>query len=230
MQNVKKTTLSTALGSLLVVSAPFMVNPASADVEISGNLTLASDYFFRGYSETDNGPAIQGGFDLEHSSGLYAGTWASNVAFAKGSEVDFYAGYTTDLTDEIFVDVGALYYVYAGDSDANTAEIYVGAGYSWFSLYYSHAVTDFFGDDGRNSYYFDFGVEVPMTAELTGVAHVGYQKVKVSGASDESFTDWSIGLEYAFNDTYSIGGYYYDVNDSDYDDSGRFVAAIHASF
>ena len=57
------------------VKAPSMLD----DFSFSGNVGLYSDYIFRGYTQTQNEPAIQGGFDVEHSSGLYAGTWASNV-------------------------------------------------------------------------------------------------------------------------------------------------------
>jgi hypothetical protein len=41
---------------------------------------LVSDYIFRGISQTQRQPAIQGGFDYSHASGFYVGTWASNVA------------------------------------------------------------------------------------------------------------------------------------------------------
>jgi uncharacterized protein (TIGR02001 family) len=41
---------------------------------------LASDYVFRGISQSQRQPAIQGGFDYSHASGFYVGTWASNVA------------------------------------------------------------------------------------------------------------------------------------------------------
>ena len=49
------------------------------EFSFSANVGLYTDYIFRGYTQTQNEPAIQGGFDVEHSSGLYAGTWASNV-------------------------------------------------------------------------------------------------------------------------------------------------------
>ena len=57
------------------IKAPSMLDEFS----FSANVGLYSDYIFRGYTQTQNEPAIQGGFDVEHSSGLYAGTWASNV-------------------------------------------------------------------------------------------------------------------------------------------------------
>ena len=49
-------------------------------ITISGSATLTSDYRFRGVSQSDEGMAVQGGFTISHESGLYAGTWGSNLA------------------------------------------------------------------------------------------------------------------------------------------------------
>ena len=68
--------------------------------DISGNVTLASTYDFRGMTQTNQEPAIQGGFDVVTDSGFYIGTWASNIAFDGSVEIDLYAGRT----------VGALEY------------------------------------------------------------------------------------------------------------------------
>lgn len=101
---------------------------------VTGNVGLFSQYIFRGLKQTDGDPALQGGFDYAHSSGLYAGTWASNVSFLKenastfaggvitpagtyergGSlEWDFYGGYKMSFGD-FGLDVGTLYYWYPG--------------------------------------------------------------------------------------------------------------------
>lgn len=47
----------------------------------SANVTVTSDYAYRGISQTDERPAIQGGFDFRHDSGFYAGTWASSISW-----------------------------------------------------------------------------------------------------------------------------------------------------
>src|SRR5690606_32641568 len=64
----------------------------------TGNFALVSDYRFRGISQTDRDPAIQGGFDYAHSSGFYIGNWNSSVTTdlyngGAGLEMDFYAGF-----------------------------------------------------------------------------------------------------------------------------------------
>ena len=53
----------------------------AASAEFSGNVALTTDYVWRGVSQTDEGPAVQGGFDYEHESGFSAGVWGSNVDF-----------------------------------------------------------------------------------------------------------------------------------------------------
>jgi uncharacterized protein (TIGR02001 family) len=58
----------------------------------SANVALTSEYRFRGLSQTDDAPAIQGGFDYEievvKPAALYLGAWASNVDFNEGAGVD----------------------------------------------------------------------------------------------------------------------------------------------
>ena len=57
--------------------------PAAAPAEhtFTGTESLVSQYIFRGLSQTNGDPALQAGGDYSHSSGLYAGTWLSNVSW-----------------------------------------------------------------------------------------------------------------------------------------------------
>ena len=62
-----------------------------------GNVTLTSDYVFRGISQTDENPSIQGGFDISGDL-LYAGVWGSNANYDGASgEFDIYLGLTKDF-------------------------------------------------------------------------------------------------------------------------------------
>ena len=132
----------------VAATAPLPVLAQKSDWSASGNLSLVSDYRFRGVSQTYNLPAVQGGFDLGHRAGFYVGTWASNVGtndrdrrvppgsppgtrppqattagtFAGGSslELDFYAGYRFEVTRRTVLDVGVIYYLYPGAKDPIT--------------------------------------------------------------------------------------------------------------
>ncbi len=109
---------------------------ASAQGEFTGNIALTSDYTWRGISQSDSDPAIQGGFD--YTNGLfYAGVWASNVDFGDASdtniEADFYGGLASEFANGITWDVGVIYYAYpdAEDSDLDFVELKGALGYAF---------------------------------------------------------------------------------------------------
>src|SRR5882672_11976371 len=103
------------------ISTPSTAQQAAATPPpppVTGNITLASEYRFRGIDQTFGKPAIQGGFDYSHASGIYLGNWNSNVSQGAGYpggniEMDFYGGYKHAFGD-FGLDVGAIYYYYPG--------------------------------------------------------------------------------------------------------------------
>ena len=127
----------------------------------TGNVGIVSDYRFRGISQTYKQPALQGGFDYAHTSGLYLGSWLSSVSgnlYPNGSglEWDLYGGYKFEPVKDLGLDVGVLHYYYPGARYYNASlgasgnrydntELYLGASYKWFSAKYSHAISDYFG-------------------------------------------------------------------------------------
>jgi len=114
--------LAAALSAVAMTSVAQTAAPAAApaptpDWTVTGNATLISDYRFRGFSQTNFGPAFQGGFDVAHSSGFYLGNWNSNVAQAlyngASLETDLYGGFKGELMKDLGFDVGVLHYLYA---------------------------------------------------------------------------------------------------------------------
>jgi uncharacterized protein (TIGR02001 family) len=162
--------------------------PAS-DHTFTGNMTIGSDYRFRGISQTFKGPTIQGGIDYSHSSGFYVGNWNSNVsglAYNNGNniEMDFYGGWKKSFGD-FGIDLGALYYYYdsarytgtnmGGATNTNgrydNGELYIGGSWKWLSAKYSYAVTDYFGlkgDMARNFFTKDCTMGFNCTGARTG--------------------------------------------------------------
>jgi uncharacterized protein (TIGR02001 family) len=158
---MRKTMLS--LSTVVALSAPMSAMAQAQASPVTGNMTIASDYRFRGISQTYLGPAIQGGIDYAHASGLYLGNWNSNVAsqvFTGGSgiEMDFYGGWKKSFGD-IGIDVGAIYYYYpnaefdggAGSAKFDNLEVYVGASWKWLSAKFFYALTDYFGLNSEQS-------------------------------------------------------------------------------
>src|SRR5215510_13079620 len=105
-----------AVPVLAVAQTPAPAAPATPAV--TGNIALVSDYRFRGITQTFEEPALQGGFDYAHASGLYLGNWNSNVSQGAGYpggnlEMDFYGGWKKAFGD-FGLDVGFIYYYYPG--------------------------------------------------------------------------------------------------------------------
>lgn len=230
---MRKTMLFAALfaafsGSALAQTAAAPASPHT----FTGNLTVASDYRFRGLSQTFRGPAIQGGFDYSHSSGLYLGNWNSNVStlqFANGAgvEMDFYGGYKWELVKDVTADVGLLYYYYPGAEyngstrKYNNGEIYVGLAWQWLTVKYNYGLTNFFGldtstavagtgtGDSKGSGYLDITGNWEVMPKTTLTAHVGRQWVKNYGALN--YTDYKLGLSRDFG-VATVGLAYYKAN------------------
>jgi uncharacterized protein (TIGR02001 family) len=214
---MEKTRLALA-AFLAVMSIPALAQDAKSDWTVTGNVGLFSDYRFRGISQTDESPALQGGFDVGHSSGFYVGNWNSNIDsdFFAGAnlEMDFYGGYKGSFGDFGY-DVGLLYYYYPnsgrGDADKiDNTEIYFGIGYGGFSAKYYHAIGEFFSvDDSENSYYIDLGYTHDLGNGFGLVAHVGYQKLKGDARvieMDETDRNSSI-IDYKLGVTYDLSGF-----------------------
>ena len=102
---MKKSLIALALVSAFAAPAFAEEAAPASEHTVTANVMLASNYIFRGISQSQNKPAIQGGFDYSHASGLYAGTWASNVSWVgtkdnNSMEWDFYAGYKGAFADD----------------------------------------------------------------------------------------------------------------------------------
>lgn len=133
----------------------------------AANVSLVSDYRFRGISQTMRQPAIQGGFDYSHKNGLYLGTWASNVDGTcnfynnTSMEWDFYGGYKAKLLPCLYPDlkytVGVICYYYPGGETFskesvryNTVEYLVEFTYKWIDVKFSQTLSNYFGICNRN--------------------------------------------------------------------------------
>jgi len=212
---MKKNILFLSVIATLISSGAAFADEAKPDNEVSFNASLASDYRYRGISQTRLEPALQGGADYTNNpTGLYAGTWLSTIkwisdtpgAGSTPAEWDIYAGKRGEITKDVSYDVGALAYVYVnndltnvGMKDANTLEIYGQVGYGPAYLKYSHALTPLFGIVGsKNSGYLDAGANIEISEGLTLNLHVGYQKVQGINASAATYTDYKVGISKEF--------------------------------
>lgn len=167
--------LTAILGTLSFAQVSYAAEVAkeeASDWAATANVGFVSDYYFRGISQTWHRPAVQGGFDITHSSGFYGGMWGSNVTPNtypdSNVEIDVYGGYngTIPAVEGLGWTVGLYSYLYPGGSwkkyrlstEPNvvqtpkggrwdTTEVNFGLSYSYFSAKVSYTLTDWFGAD-----------------------------------------------------------------------------------
>ena len=198
--------------------------PLWAQAQLTGNVTLTTNYKFRGQDQDASRskavkPAIQGGLDYTFGdTGWYVGNWNSSVDWLPGNsiEMDFYGGYKLKAGD-VDLDVGALTYVYPGNANGNTTELYGAATYGPVTAKYSHTVSkDYFGWagakagsglKGTNTGYLNVAFAHEVVPKVTLKAAVGYTHFSgdIRGTGVPNYVDYSLGGAYDFGDGLSLG-------------------------
>jgi len=164
---------------------------------VSANVSFASDYVWRGMTQSD-GPAIQGGFDYEAESGFYAGIWGSNVNFndGAGSELDYYFGYGFEL-GSVGVDLGYVAFDYPENTEGlDFEEIVVGLSYADLGLTFA------LGQDGAPDY-----TEVSYALGDFGLSYGDYDSVGSNFAISYGFTCGSYDCALTYTDFSNDGSY-----------------------
>ena len=211
---MNKSILFLAIAS--VAGTAVQAQEAAAPSPLTANISLTSNYKFRGQDQGTNKPAVQGGFDWS-MNGFYIGNWNSSIGFTNaGIEMDFYAGYKGEITKDLTYDVGILQYYYPqknrefnGIPNYNTTEVYGALGFGPATLKYSHTVSkDYFGFgsvaqfqtySGRNTGYLDLSANFPAVEDLTINTHVGYTRFASDLKSNvglPNYYDYKLGATY----------------------------------
>ena len=160
---------------------------------ISYNVAATSDYVFRGFTQTDGDPAIQGGIDYSHGL-FYVGGWASNVDFAD-YELDLYAGIKPVYKDFTF-DLGAVYYNYNDDS-LDSTEVKAAVSHPFYKGTIGAAY--FYNVDFDDTEYYEINSSYPLTSKLSVSGALGEQKL-----SGVKYTTENLGLTYAITPVFSV--------------------------
>jgi uncharacterized protein (TIGR02001 family) len=221
---MKKLVHALVLTGLMGAPALVMAAEPASPHALSGNVSITSDYIFRGISQTGGDPAIQGGLDYTHSSGFYLGTWGSNVGWIEdyqtyqsgNVELDLYGGFRNSIGDTgIAYDVGIASYFYPGEAngvtEADTTEVYAALGWKWFTVKYYYAISDaVFGfgrptgpADADGSNYLDISASLPVgETGLTLGAHWGTFSFENYSAQD--YNDWKVSATYDMSKLSSV--------------------------
>jgi uncharacterized protein (TIGR02001 family) len=189
--------------------------------QLSATLGVTSDYRFRGISQTDENPALQGSLDWAHDSGVYLGTWASNVdLYDANAEIDLYGGYTFNHNGYDF-DLGGIYYWYPGADDSldyDFFEVKAAVGRDFGPVNAKAAINyspDYFASSG-DAIYTSVNATAPiMDTGFSVLGGAGYQWIDdetAFGAPD--YADWSVGVGYTLYG-FDLSLKYADTNISD---------------
>lgn len=197
---MKKILLASAVSvAALMASAPTFA-------QLSASATVTNNYLWRGLTQSMNEAAVQGGVEYGTSSGLYFGTWVSNVEYDPGDaysyEHDMYFGFGGEA-GSLSYDLGYLYYNYDENAGYDFGEVYGSISVGNFTLggYFltnaepDEAPGEDFGAFKTYYLYGDYGI--PLQNDLTLGLHLGYHKgdfaESFNGVTDDYF-DYNISL------------------------------------
>lgn len=190
MKSVTKRTLLATSFIILGISA---TQAGATGLTLSGDVAFTSDYAFRGISQTEEAPALQGGLSLSDASGFYLSVWGSNVDFlTEGTlELDVMLGWSGAINDDWSTDVGIMRYGYPNTAipGSNFWELYGSLSYKdlTFGLAYSD---DYYANAGDFIYAYA-NYTYALTEAISLDLHVGQNEYDDSSAS---YLDWSVGV------------------------------------
>jgi len=204
------------------------------NISMAFNVGAATDYVFRGVSQTDEGGQIFGGADATLFGIGYAGVWVSNVDFNNGTDIeyDLYAG-VKPVLGPVNLDFGFFYYGYTNQPTGSNedyveykaaASTAVGPATVGALVFYS---PEFFGKTGKATYY-EINGAVPVAEKVSVSGAIGHQEIE--GPAD--YNTWNLGVGYALNDTIGFDLRYHDTDEHGFGDiyESRVVLGVKASF
>jgi uncharacterized protein (TIGR02001 family) len=206
-----------AAAILVLSSAPAFAEDApeaEGPFTITGSITGVSDYRFRGISLSGEDPAIQPTINLNHESGFYVGTWASNLDFTPlygEAEIDLYAGFTKEIASGTTIDAAVVYYLYPdGTGDSDYFEPYISLAHTFGPVTAKGGVhwapsTNATGNQDFLYYYGQLSAAVPGTP-ITLTGRLGNQDLGPS-----SYTEWAVGASATFG-KFTAGVQYVDTS------------------
>lgn len=201
MQNTDSLTMKMLCMAVLLYQTSF------AYAEIHGTITGTTNYVWRMYSKSNNGPAIQGNLDYQHSSGFYVGTTVSNfnlgasevvedIGFPNSAQVEItpYLGWSFKLTDDWRLDTQYSRYfydstIYGLDADYN--EFYLFLHYKDLVTAQASFIDDFYGI-GDAAYFYELTGRYPITDFLEFSSTFGYAQANNVLSADYPY--WNVGL------------------------------------
>ena len=152
------TVMWTALVAWMSMNARANDAVSESPHKFSANVLIATEYLYRGISQSNEDPALQGGFDYTYEPlGFYMGFWASSIEFnaqttnTSSIETNFYGGFAGEFPIGVSWDIGGLYYYYPDYERRCRRRLQFRRGLRQSGLHVQ-SVARFFGEDGDGLY------------------------------------------------------------------------------
>ena len=192
--------LAALRGAVTVTVCVALICADAAADQLSGSLSVVSDYRYRGVSLSDNDPAAQGSINYDDARGFYAGAFVSTARFAFQSSSELQAigffGYAWRLPSGVSGDVGADYVLFTRTHDYAYPEVYLGFASGIWSgrLYFAPR---YYVRDG-NAIYGEVNAAQPLSDRLRVIVHGGVLWSKsdnpYDGSGERATFDARVGL------------------------------------
>jgi len=160
---------------LCVVGFALLSIAGRASGEVSGTISVVSDYRYRGISLSDNEPAAQLGIAYDDAQGWYIGGFVSTVESStygtSGVQAIGYGGYAWRMPSGLSLEAGADYSVVTAAPRYDYTEVYLGFAYQNLSgrVYYSPR---YLGLDSA-AVYGELNLAQPWVEHVRLLIHIG---------------------------------------------------------
>lgn len=189
--------------NVIVFASLAMLTTPVAALEVSGSAGMTSNYVWRSATQSMGEPVAQGNIGVEHN-GFYADVWASQVNFdgEKDYEVNYSAGFSSNLGEHVSYDVGYLKYSYMED-DVDFVDD-VGEVYGSVSVG-PLSGTVFRDIEAKTSFYqgsVNFGEMVGLPLDVEGFVGRGEdEEFSYGGSVGKSWKNFTVSYTYTTKET-----------------------------
>lgn len=191
--------------TLMVIAASAIPGLAMSDMNVGGHVTVATDYRFRGVSQTMSGAALQAELDVDFESGWYGYAWGSNVDFTGSNATDdganiefnFGIGYIFNVADDVTLGLEAMTYIFPGTEPGYDYDY--GEWQAYLTLYDQHSLMITYSDNvfgsARNGTFYAFNSGLDLSHRLSLGLELGYYDLNDSYRTAYRYATLSVAGE-----------------------------------
>lgn len=198
-----------------------LLSTSSAAADWHGELSLLSDYVYRGYSKSRSNPVVQGRLDYEDAVGWFTGVRISQVSFDDRPnsdhadlEVKPYLGWILPLSDNWKTELSAAGYIFNDKvyaHHADYAEFYAALHYQdWLSARASVAPNAYQRHVTALNYELNYRRDILDTIQFS--AGLGYYQAKALLELEDDYFYWNAGVSWFLTSYLSLDVRYVDVH------------------